>query len=263
MSPTIESTKVADFTHALEKKQEVWHEMMTISTRSRYYNPAWRPSTYRLHLPSQADVFFRYQSQHQVPQSQQPWRPFERGSELGQLTPSTGSQCQYSQQSWQALDRPLDVTANGPRHYYLSQPLKQTFMPQRQYYPTNDQRYQAYDQRYQKLSLLIGANCDTTLRSGQITQSIPYAPNNATNCPHTALYQAVPHQPYQSRQFQHVYHYAKEKRIYRVDNKPLEELKEDLPDSETYYTNELYNKLPINFVRIELVYDRCITAFPS
>lgn len=51
--------------------------------------------------------------------------------------------------------------------------------------------------------------------------------------------------------------------VYQVDNKVLEELEEDLPDSKTYYTNKPYNKLQVNFVRIELVYDPCISAFPS
>ena len=128
-------------------------------------------------------------------------------------------------------------------------------MPQRQYYPGNDQWYQAYDQWYQQLSLLTGANCDTAPRSGQFTQSIPRAPDNATNRPHAAPYQPVPRQPYQSGQSQRVYQRAEEKGVYQVDNEVSEELEEDLPDSETYYTDEPYNKLQVNFMGIDLVCD--------
>lgn len=40
-------------------------------------------------------------------------------------------------------------------------------------------------------------------------------------------------------------------------------MEEDFPDSKTYYTDELYNKLQVNFVGTELVCDRCNSVFPS
>ncbi len=92
VSPLTESTKAADFICALEEKQEVWHEMMTTLSRPpRYYNPARRDSPYRNPLPSQSEAFSRYRSQHHIPQPQQPWHVSERISDLGQLTPPTGS----------------------------------------------------------------------------------------------------------------------------------------------------------------------------
>lgn len=62
VSPPTESTKAADFICILEEKQKIWYEMITISAGPRYYNSARRPLPYRLPLPSQAKVFFRYQS---------------------------------------------------------------------------------------------------------------------------------------------------------------------------------------------------------
>lgn len=60
-----ELTNAADFIRALEEKQEVWYEMMTTLAGPKwYYNPAQRPSPYRLPLPSQAETFSQYQSQH-------------------------------------------------------------------------------------------------------------------------------------------------------------------------------------------------------
>lgn len=60
-----------------------------------------------------------------------------------------------------------------------------------------------------------------------------------------------------------MYQYMEEKGVYPVNNKVSEVLEEDLPDSKTYYTNELYNKLQANFMGIELVCDRCTSIFPS
>lgn len=85
VSPPTESTKAADFICVLEEKEEVWHEMMTTpSGPPRYYNLAQRTSPYRISLPSQSEVFSRYQSQQRTPQSQQPWCVSERISDLGQ-----------------------------------------------------------------------------------------------------------------------------------------------------------------------------------
>lgn len=53
----------------------------------------------------------------------------------------------------------------------------------------------------------------------------------------------------------------KEKKVYQVNNKPSKKLKEDLPDNKTYYTNKPYDKLQVNFVEINSVYDQCTAAF--
>lgn len=54
----IESTRVPDFICALEEKQKVWYEMMiTPAGPQQYYNPAQRPSPYRLPMSSQHKVF--------------------------------------------------------------------------------------------------------------------------------------------------------------------------------------------------------------
>ena len=119
--PPTKSTKVSDFIRALEKKQEVWHEMMTTSTAPhKYYNPAQRlsPSPYKPSLPSQSKVFLRYQSQQHISQAHLPWQDLECPSGLTQPTPVGSLQRQYS-----------------------ASLFWQTFMPQRQQYPTNNQRY--------------------------------------------------------------------------------------------------------------------------
>ena len=68
VSPPTELTKATNFIRALEKKQEVWHEMMTTpSGPPRYYNSTRRISPYRIPLPSQSEVFSRYQSKQRIP----------------------------------------------------------------------------------------------------------------------------------------------------------------------------------------------------
>lgn len=87
------------------------------------------------------------------------------------------------------------------------------------------------------------ANYVMALRGGQIAQSTSCAPDNATNRPQAAPYQAVPRQPYQSGQSQRVDQHEEEKGVYQVDNKFSPKLDEDLSESETYYTDKLYDKL--------------------
>lgn len=75
ISPLTESTRVADLICILEKKQEVWHEIMTTPIRpQRYYSLVQKPSFYRLPLPSQSEAFSCYQSQHRISQLQQSWQ---------------------------------------------------------------------------------------------------------------------------------------------------------------------------------------------
>lgn len=70
VSSPIESTRATDFIHALEKKQEVWHEMISIPTVSNqyhynfYYASSFSSSPSKPSLPSQSDVFFHYQAQN-------------------------------------------------------------------------------------------------------------------------------------------------------------------------------------------------------
>ena len=66
VSPPTESMKASYFIRTLEKKQEVWHEMLTIPVAPswHYKNFCW-PSPFRYllakpSLPSQSDAFFRY-----------------------------------------------------------------------------------------------------------------------------------------------------------------------------------------------------------
>lgn len=100
-------------------------------------------------------------------------------------------------------------------------------MSQRQHYATNNQQYQ-------QLLSLLSTNCETAIHKGQITQSILCTSNNAANCAQAPPYQAVMRQPYQLGQSQRVYQHAEEKKVYRIDNNPSEELEKDLPDSKTY-----------------------------
>ena len=87
VSPPTKSTKAADFICTLEKKQEVWYEMMTTAGTQQYYNPTQRPSPYKAPLLSQAKTFSRYQSQYWGPVSQQPWQPSKRSSDPAATQP--------------------------------------------------------------------------------------------------------------------------------------------------------------------------------
>ena len=202
----------------------------------RYYESFRRPSPFRSSpsrppLPSQSEAFFCHQTQQ--------------------------TNKSLPQQPWRTSERPLDITANGSQHHYPAQLFRQTFMPQRQQYPANDQRYH-------QSSLPAGANCNTALHGSQITQSAQHAPDNATNRPQAAPYQAVPRQPYQSRQSPRVYQHAEEKGVYQIDDDPAPEVDEEDGDAESFYfTNEGYEELQVNFVGIESMCDRCSTSFQS
>ena len=64
VSPPTESIKVADFICMLEKRQEIWHEMMTTpATPQQYYNPIRRLLPFTPSLLSQSNSFGRYQEQ--------------------------------------------------------------------------------------------------------------------------------------------------------------------------------------------------------
>lgn len=52
-----------------------------------------------------------------------------------------------------------------------------------------------------------------------------------------------------------------EKGVYQFDDKPSGEIDEDFSKSKTYYTNEPYDKLNVNFMGIESICDRCTPAF--
>lgn len=151
VSPLTKSTKAADFICTLEKKQEVWHEMITTpASPQRYYNPARRSSLYRPPLPSQYKAFSRYQSQYWGPMSQQPWRHSEQSSDRGPPPPA------------------------APERQYMQQSFYQTFLPQCQNYP--------YSQ-CQTLSPAV-ANCDSALQTSQNNLLASFnsdTPDNPTN----------------------------------------------------------------------------------
>ena len=118
--------------------------------------------------------------------------------------------------------------------------------------------------------LPVGAGCNNAPQRAPVTQSTTYDTRAAGNLPNynpprqsTNNYQAVPRQPYQSGQSQHVYQHAEEKGVYQVDDNPSSEMDEDFPESKTYYTNEPYDELQVNFVGIESMCDRCSNSFQS
>lgn len=233
--------------------------MMTApAVPQRYYNPARRlsPSPYRLSLPSQSEVFSRYQSQQCVPQAHLPWRGPERPAGLTHSTPMP-----TPQQPWRPSNRLANNSLDGLRRQ-APPPFRQTFMLQRQHYPINDQWYQ-------QPSLPAVANHDTALHGGQITQSTSRAPGNATNRPQAAPYQVIPRQPYQSGQSQRVYQYAVEKGVYQVDDKDFENRPEgfyttfDPEGKEVDYFDEGFEEVIANFVGIETVCSKCSSSFRS
>ena len=238
ISPTTESTKTADFICTFEEKQEIWHEMMTASSALQwYYSPAQRLSPYRLFLPNQSESFTCFQSQQRVPQPQLPWRGFERG-----------------------LDATPPSLAINPHWQYTPQPFCQLFALQRQHYPSDLQ---------QQSRVLSSANAVT--RNASDTQSTPYGTRNAAdstnyNPPRYSgnFCQAVPYQPYQLGPPQCAYQRAKEKGIYEIDNDPAPEIdEEDLDAENSYFANKGYDKLQVNFVAIESMYDHCSASFQS
>ena len=249
VSPPTKSTKAADFICALEKKQEVWYKMMiTPATSHRYYNPAWRPSPspYRLLLPSQSKLFSRYQFQHRVPQAQLSWQGPERPAGLTHAAPMPSLQRPYTQQFF-----------------------RQTFMPQRQYYPANDQRYQ------QALSS-TGANRDSALRVGQNSLSPRVnsdAPNNPTNRSASrqpgASYQPAPRQPYQSNPSYRGYQRRDKKEVYQVDDEAIEDQPEgfhiifNVDGEDVTYSDEGFDEIVVNFVGIETSCSKCHSSFLS
>ena len=116
----------------------------------------------------------------------------------------------------------------------------------------------------------VGVGRDNAPQRAPVTQSTTYDTRAAGNLPNynpprqlTNNYQVVPHQPYQSGQSQRVYQYAEEKGVYQVDDDPFSKMDEDFPESKTYYTNEPYDELQVNFVGIESMCDCCSTSFQS
>ena len=116
----------------------------------------------------------------------------------------------------------------------------------------------------------VGVGRNNAPQCAPVTQSTTYDTRAAANLRNYNLprqptnnYQAVPRQPYQSGQSQRVYQHAEEKRVYQVDNEPSAEMDEDFPKNETYYTNEPYDELQVNFVGIKSMCDRCSTSFQS
>ncbi len=249
VSPPTKSTRVADFIRALEEKQEVWHEMMTTPTTShRYYNPTRRPlpSPYRLPLPSQSKVFSRYQSQQRVPQAQLSWQGPERSTGLTHAAP-----------------------VPAPQRPYTQQPFPQTFMPQRQHYPTSDQRYQ-------QALLPTSANRDSALRVGQNNLSPPFnsdAPDNPTNrsAPRQpdVSYQPASRQPYQSNPSYRGYQRRNEKGVCQVDDEEFDPHLEgfytalEQEAEEVQYLDEGFDEVDANFVGIETFCGKCGTPFSS
>ena len=240
ISPLTELTKAANFIRAFEEKQEVWHEMMTTpATPQRYYKLVRTLSPFRPPLSTQSEVFSCFQTQQRFPPSQQSWRAPDRASDLTQPTPVGGLQRQYfAPLFWQA------------------------FVPQRQTYPD--------DRRQQRMLSPVGAGHNNAPQRAPVTQSTTYDTRAAANLPNynpprqpTNNYQAVPRQPYQSGQSQRVYQHAEEKGVYQVDNESSTEIDEDFPESKTYYTNEHYDELQVNFVEMKSMYDRCFTSFQS
>lgn len=55
-----------------------------------------------------------------------------------------------------------------------------------------------------------------------------------------------------------------EKKVYQIDNKPTPKIEiNNLNTSNSYFINEGYKKMQINFVEIESICDHCMTFFHS
>lgn len=118
--PQTKSNKADDFIYILKKKQDVRYRMMTISIiLNQYHNNFCHPSPFsssssRPPFSSQSEAFFCYQAQ-------------------GFQKPA--------QQTWRLSDGLVNNNSNGLR-CQAAPPFRQTFIPQRQQYPTNNQRFQ-------------------------------------------------------------------------------------------------------------------------
>ena len=157
-----------------------------------------------------------------MPQPQPPWRESERGPDATSPSSATNAHRQYT-----------------PQYF------RQSFVPQRQHYPPDSR---------QQSRVLFSTNAVT--RNASDTQSTPYGIRNAGDSTNynPLRYsgnscQAVPHQPYQSRPLQRAYQCKEEKRVYQIDDDPAPEIdEEDLNAKNSYFTNEGYDKLQVNFV---------------
>ena len=196
VSPPTESTRAAEFIRALEEKQKVWHEMMSVPTvSSRHHNSFRRASPYlsspsRPPLPSQSEVIFRYQAQNLRQPAQQPWQPSERL---------------------------VNNNPDGPRR----QPppsFRQSFMPQRQQYP-NDQRLH----QTPSTSSPTGVNRDIAPRRHQPNQSSWFNSTDAATRPRAASYLDALWQRYQSDQPDRGYQRKDEKGVYQVESDATEQ----------------------------------------
>lgn len=214
--------------------------MTTPAAFHRYYNSVWRssPSPYRLLFSSQFKAFSHYQSQQYVHQVQQLWQKSKRSSSMTYAISMSAFLCPYIQQLF-----------------------CQTFMSQRQYHPLSTQ------QRPQVL-LPATADCNYQLTDALIILSVLYyicVPGNSLNynppCQLANNYQVVPCQSYLLRQSQYVYQLAKEKERYQIDDKPSLEVDEDLLKGKAYYINDTYDKLQVNFIRIDLICNQCTATF--
>ena len=234
VSPPTESTKAADFIRTLEKKQEVWHEMMTAPGPQRYYNPTRRPSPYRPPLPSQAEAFSCYQSQYRGPISQQPWRHSKRSSDRKPTPP------------------------DAPQRQYTQQPFCQTFMLQRQTLsPAAANSGSALRADQNSLS----ASFNSEAPGNPANRNTPRRPD--------AAHQPAPHQPYQSYPPNRGYQKSNEKGVYQIEDEDTTLHPEgfyttfEQEGDELQYSDEGFDEVDANFVGIESSCGRCGAPFSS
>ena len=136
-------------------------------------------------------------------------------------------------------------------------------MPQRQQYPTNDHRL------HQAPSTLspTGASCNAAPRCTQLTQSTWPNPIEAATQPQAAPYLNAPRQRYQSDQPDRGYQRKEEKGVYQIDSDATKQQLEGFhttfepKEKELSYSDEGFDEVFVNFVKIETVCFKCRLSF--
>ena len=96
-----------------------------------------------------------------------------------------------------------------------------------------------------------------------------FNPIDATTKPQAAPYLDTPRQRYQSGQPDHGYQQKEEKGVYQIENDAPEQQPESFhitfepEEEELAYSDEDFDEVFVNFVRIEAVCSKCRSLFPS
>lgn len=114
-----------------------------------------------------------------------------------------------------------------------------------------------------------GASRNAALHCIQPNQSTWLNPTDAVTQPQAAPYLNAPRQRYQSDQPDHGYQRKEEKGVYQIDSDATEQQPKGFhttfepEEEELSYSDERFDEVFVNFVKIEAVCSKCRLSFPS